>query len=150
MENKKFLYHFTKILIEFMICSVILVCAAVPFLTYKIASYYPFIKSIAFPIITVLLIFGIMALYILWGLRKIFKSILKTSPFNLENVSILRKISIAAFIISGAFIAKCFFWFTLATVIIVIIFAIVALFCLVLADVFTQAVLYKEEIDLTV
>jgi hypothetical protein len=150
MENKKFLYYFTKSLIEFMICSGFLVCAAVPFLTYKVASIYPFINSIAFPIMTVLLISGIMAIYILWELRRIFKSIVNTSPFNLQNVSILRRISIAAFIISAAFIVKCFFWFTLATVIIVIIFAIAALFCLVLADVFTQAVLYKEEIDLTV
>ena len=150
MENKKFLHHFTKTLIEFMICSGVLVCAAVPFLIYKVASYYSFIKGIALPLMIVLLISGIMALYILWGLRRIFKSIVNTSPFNLKNVSILRKISIAAFIISAAFIAKCFFWFTLATVIIVIIFAIAALFCLVLADVFTQAVLYKEEIDLTV
>jgi hypothetical protein len=150
MENKKFLYYFTKSLIEFMICCGVLVCAAVPFLTYKFASIYPFINSIALPIMTVLMISGIMAIYILWELRRIFKSIVNTSPFNLQNVSILRRISMAAFIISAAFIAKCFFWFTLATVIIVIIFAIAALFCLVLADVFTQAVRYKEEVDLTV
>lgn len=150
MENKKFLYYFTKTLIELMICSGILVCAAVPFVTQKFALYYPFIKGIALPLMIVLLISGFMAIYILLGLRKIFNSIVKTSPFNLENVSILRKLSIAAFIIAAAFTAKCFFWFTLATVIIIIIFAIAALFCLVLADVFTQAVLYKEENDLTV
>lgn len=150
MENKKFLYHFTKILIEFMICSGILVCALVPFSVYKLSLYYPFIKSIALPLIIVLMISGIMAIYILWGLRRIFKTIVNANPFNLENVAILRRLSVAAFIISIAFVFKCFFWFTLATVIIVIIFAIAGLFCLVLADVFTQAVLYKEENDLTV
>lgn len=150
MENKKFLYHFTKSLIEFMLISGVIVCALVPIMTYKFVPYIPYIKGIELPIIIVLLIAGSMSLYILWGLRRIFNTIVNTNPFNLENVTILRRLSVAAFIISIDFIVKCFFWFTLATAIIVIIFAIAGLFCLVLADVFTQAVLYKEENDLTV
>ena len=149
MENK-FLHHFTKALIEFMIISGILVCAFVPFLVFKAAAYYPFINSIALQIIAVLIVSGITSLYILWEIRRIFKTIVNTNPFTIENVSVLRRIALASFVIAVTYIAKCIFWFTLATAIIIIIFAIAGLFCLVLADVFKQAVLYKEENDLTV
>lgn len=150
MKYNKLLHNFTKVLIEFMLFSGMLVCAAVPVLVYKAAPYYPFINSIALQLTAVLMISGTTAVYILWKLRGIFKTIIHTNPYTLENSRILQKIAVAAFIIAATFAYKCFFWFTLATVLIIIIFAILGLFCLVLADVFKQAVLYKEENDLTI
>lgn len=150
MNYNKFLYHFTKSLLEFMLFGGIIVSALVPVMIYKAVPYLPYLKGIELKLTAVLMISGIMAVYILWGLRRIFKSLVNSNPFNTDNVTILRRIGTAGFIIAAAFLAKCLFWFTLATVIIVIIFAIAGLFCLVLADVFHQAVLYKEENDLTI
>lgn len=150
MKNKKTLHMFTKILMDIMFFSGILVCAAVPFAVNIIGEYSSFIKSISLQITIVLLISGLMALYILWSLRKIFKTIVTSDPFTLDNIRILRRIAVAAFVISVAYLAKCAFWFTLATALIILIFTILGLFCLVLADVFQQAVQYKEENDLTI
>ena len=150
MEKHKLLHNFTKTLIEFMLFSGMVICAAVPMSVLKASSYYPFIAGIAFQLIAVLMISGTMGVYVLWKLRQIFKTIVYTNPYTLENARTLRKIAAAAFIIAVTFLYKCFFWFTLATVLIIIIFAVLGLFCLVLADVFEQAVHYKEENDLTI
>ena len=52
--------------------------------------------------------------------------------------------------ISIIYIVKLTFMFTIATSIIVIVFALIGLFCLTLKDLFKQAVSYKEENDWTV
>jgi len=150
MHNKKALHHFTKILIDFMFYSGILVCAFVPVIIYKLIPSAFIAEDIRLQFTVVLILSGIAALHILWTLRCIFKTLLNTNPFTLENVDALRKMAVAAFVIAALYIIKCLFWFTLGTAIIVIIFAIAGLFSLVLADVFKQAVQYKEENDLTV
>lgn len=150
MEDKKNLQHFTKMVIDFMFYSGILVCVFVPVFIYKLIPYTFIAEGIRLQLTAVLILSGIAALYILWTLRCIFKTLLNTNPFTLENVDALRKMAVASFIISALYITKCLFWFTLGTAIIVIIFAIAGLFSLVLADVFKQAVQYKEENDLTV
>lgn len=150
MQDKKTLHRFTKILIDFMFYSGILVCAFVPVIIYKLIPYTLIGEGIRLQLTAVLMLSGIAALYILWTLRCILKTLLNTNPFTLENVDALRKMAVASFVISALYITKFLFWFTLATAIIVIIFAIAGLFSLVLADVFKQAVQYKEENDLTV
>ncbi|MGE4283904.1 MAG: DUF2975 domain-containing protein [Clostridia bacterium] len=150
MTNKRTLHYVTKALIDFMFYSGILVCALVPISVYMLAPYSPVIGAMPLRLIAVLLVSGITSVYILSEIRRIFRTLLNTNPFTLENVKILRKIAVASFVISTTYIAKCIFWFTLGTAVIIIIFAIAGLFCLVLADVFKQAVLYKEENDLTV
>lgn len=150
MQNKKALHRFTKLLIDFMFYSGILVCAFVPLIIYKLIPSTFIAEGIRLQLTVVLVLSGIAALYILWTLRGIFKTLLITNPFTMENVDALRKMAAAAFIITALYITKCLFWFTLGTAIIIIIFAIAGLFSLVLADVFKQAVQYKEENDLTV
>jgi hypothetical protein len=102
--------------------------------------------------IAVLLVSGILSVYILWELRRIFRTLVnrESNPFIASNVSSLRRIAAASAAISITYVLKCLYWFTMATGIIIIIFALAALFCLVLADVFEQAVFYKQENDLTV
>ncbi|TEB04402.1 hypothetical protein Psch_04129 [Pelotomaculum schinkii] len=150
MQNKKTLHHLTKILMDFMFYSGILVCASVPVIIYKLIPHALIAEGIRLQLTAVLMLSGIAALYILWTLRCIFQTLLHTDPFTMKNVDALRKMAAASFVISALYITKCLFWFTLATAIIVIIFAIAGLFSLVLADVFKQAVQYKEENDLTV
>lgn len=150
MKNNRPLYHFTKLLIEFLFFSGIAVTAMVPVLIRTVVPNYLDMRGFILQTAVVLMLSGVTALYILWQIRRIFKSLVTTNPFNMENVNTLRKIAAASFIISATYLAKCLFWFTLATALIIIIFAIAGLFCLVLGDVFRQAVLYKDENDLTI
>jgi len=79
-----------------------------------------------------------------------FKTLIGGNPFISANVICLRKCSVASFLMAIIYAFKISIWFTIASSIIVIIFAILGLFCLTLKDVFKQAVAYKEENDWTV
>ena len=150
MDNKRALHLFTKTVIDIMFFSGIIVCGLVPYLIYKVSYFVLMLETYPIHMTAVLMLSGILALIILWELRRIFNTLVKTNPFTLENVKSLRIMARASFAISVIYIAKCIFWFTLATVLLIMVFAIAGLFCLVLADVFKQAVAYKEENDLTV
>jgi uncharacterized protein YxeA len=102
------------------------------------------------PLTITLVVSGIASVYIMYNLKSMFTTLLGGNPFVESNVSCFRKMAVASFIIALIYIAKCFYWFTLATVVIVIAFAIAGLFCLTLKDIFKQAVYYKEEHDYTV
>jgi len=71
-------------------------------------------------------------------------------PFIMRNVRALKRIGLIMFIISAMFIAKLFLYFTFLTMACGILFLILAFFALTLANLFRQAVLYKEENDLTI
>ncbi len=150
MYKSNFLHCLTKWIIDFMFYSGIIVSALIPLLMSRFAPHYRELTSVFYQMMAVLLVSGLASVYILWVLRCIFKTLVNSNPFTMNNVTALRKMAMASFVIAITYMAKCVFWFTLATVIIVIIFAIAGLFCLVLADVFKQAVVYKEENELTV
>jgi hypothetical protein len=67
-----------------------------------------------------------------------------------ENVVCLRKCAVAGALIALIFVVRIAFFFTIAAAIIVIIFAMLSLFCLTIKDLFKQAVAYKEDADWTV
>ncbi len=150
MKKQKTLHYFTKLLIDFMFYSGIVVCVLVPLIIYRLIPCTLMAEGVRLHMMVVLILSGIAAVYILGTLRGIFKTLLNANPFTLENVYALRKMAAAAFVISVLYTVKFWFWFTLATAIIVLVFTIAGLFSLVLADVFQQAVQYKEENDLTV
>lgn len=153
MTRQKALYKFTKFLVDFMYYCGIVIIILVPFLLKKFSYLSEELSSDSIRLQTsvVLIISGVLAVFILDEIRNIFNTIVKDeNPFKLSNVKSLRKMAVCAFLIGVLFTYKCFFWFTLATAIIILVFAVAGLFCLVLADVFKQAVYYKEENDLTV
>lgn len=143
---------FTKVLIDILFYGGILICALVPVLTLHFRSVSPMLAAAPGKTIAVLMVSGILSVYILWELRRIFRTIVnqESNPFIVANVISLRRIAASSAAISVIYVLKCLYWFTMATAIIIIIFALAALFCLVLADVFEQAVVYKQENDLTV
>jgi len=102
------------------------------------------------PLTFMLLLLGLCALYILWQLKAMFRTLVGGDPFVAANVSSLRKCALASFIIAGIFFVKEILWFNLLTATYIIIFALLGLFCLTLKDLFKQAVAYKEENDWTV
>ncbi len=101
-------------------------------------------------IAAVLMSSGALAVYILYNLKRMYKALLGGNPFEEENISGFRKMAVACAVISFIYIIKCVFIFTLASTIIVLMFAVGSLFCLTLKDIFKQAMFFKEEHDWTV
>ena len=109
-----------------------------------------YIYDVSNPYNIALFLSGVCAVYIIWQLRKLFKTLLGGNPFVMDNVNCFRKMAVASFLIAVIFAVKSMISFTYGAAIIVIVFAVAMLFCLTLKDVFKQAVYYKEENDWTV
>lgn len=93
---------------------------------------------------------GLFCLDIVYELRKIFKTLTRMNPFMMDNVKSLKSMAVAAFVISAAYIVKMLFYNTILTMLVTMIFIIAGLFSIILSEVFRQAVIFKEENDLTI
>lgn len=122
------------------LCIPLLLKVAIPY--YSGVIYYSYMAS--------LFISGIFTIYILYNIRRMYKTLFLGNPFVKENIKYLNNISISCIFITLIYFIKCFIVLTFATIIIVIVFAVGSLFCLTLKDIFKQAIYYKEENDWTV
>ena len=150
MQTNSFVHRLTKILVDAMFFSGIICCAASPLIMPQLNRYLFGVKTFLSPFTPIAYSCGLCALFILWQLKAMFKTLLGGNPFIGANVSCLRKCSVASFLFAIACIVDLCFWFHVASLIIAVIFALLGLFCLTLKDVFKQAVAYKEENDWTV
>ena len=150
MYKNSFVHYLTKVLVEIMLYCGILCCIAVPFLMPELAEFFGYEEEVILPFTVVLLSSGLCLIFILWQLKAMFKTLLGGNPFISANVSCLRKCSVASFLIAIIYIAKTIFLFSIMTVVAVIVFSLLGLFCLTLKDIFKQAIAYKEENDWTV
>ena len=106
--------------------------------------------ALYYGLIAILYITGILSVLILDTLRKLFSTMEEANPFIRKNVRALRRMGIYSFTIGAAYVFKIFFLNSFMTMITVFIFLIAGIFCIVLADLFNQAIKYKEENDLTI
>ena len=150
MYKNSFVHYLTKVLIDIMFYGGIICCIVLPSVMPVLTVLLGYSPDAIMPYTIILMLSGLCALYILWQLKAIFKTLLGGSPFTESNVSCLRKCSVASLFIAIIYIIKIVFWFTVASSVIAIIFSLLGLFCLTLKDVFKQAVAYKEENDWTV
>ena len=153
MRKSSFIHRLTKILIDVMFYGGIVVCISLPFImenAMRMFGYAYDARELRTLFIGILGSAGLCAVYILYQLKRIFKSLLQGDPFVHANVSSLRKCGVASFLIAMIFMVRLGFSFTLASSIVVVIFVLLGLFSLTLKDVFKQAVAYKEENDWTV
>lgn len=97
-----------------------------------------------------LYITGIVCLGLVNEIRKIFKTLNRRNPFMMDNVRSLNRIGGSCFIIATAYLFKIFFYNSILTAIITMVFIIAGLFAVVLAEVFRQAIEVKKENDLTI
>ena len=97
-----------------------------------------------------LYITGLLALMILYNLRRILKTLGRKNPFMADNVKSLQYIAVSSFIIAVLYIVKVIFFNSFLTIIMAMVFVIAGLFTIILAEVFHQAVKVKEENDLTI
>jgi membrane protease YdiL (CAAX protease family) len=148
MWNSRSRNYLTKILIDIMFFGGIVACAALPFILPSMLTTLSAEFRVTYTII--LLAAGLCSIYILFQLKRMFKTLLGGNPFVTENVVCLRKCAVAGALIALIFVVRIAFFFTIAAAIIVIIFAMLSLFCLTIKDLFKQAVAYKEDADWTV
>lgn len=145
----KMLNYLMIVLIGFNIISLV----ALPWLVSRYLDYAftytgtPFVRGY---FLFVLYVSGILALVVLYELRRIFKSVVDNTPFIHRNVTSLKRIGLASVIIGIVFVTKAYFFTTFLTAIVIFVFFMASLFCFVLADVFEEAIQHKQENDLTI
>ena len=150
MYKVSFIHRVTKVLVDLMFYGGIVMVAVFPFIMPWLEEWYAFSIAWTRPSVAVIMAAGVCALYILYQLKRMFKTLIGKEPFVHQNVSCFRKCGVASFLISLLFVVRAFIWFTFGSAIIVVIFAMLGLFSLTMKDVFKQAVFYKEENDWTV
>lgn len=148
--KKSILVLFTKILLDFMLYSGLIICLSVPFLFKLAGRYFNIFDKFYIPFTIIFMIAGVFALAILRELCLMFRTVIKEDPFVRGNVISLRRMGYYAFVIALAMVVKLFFVITPATLILVLVFIVAGLFSHVLSQVFDQAVTYKLENDLTI
>lgn len=149
MENN-FLSKYTKFCLDFMFYSGILVTVTVPVTFRFLKEYVPNIGQHYVAMCIIFMVCGVLALRIVYYLRKIFETILKGDCFVDENVIALKRMGVASFLISAVFLLRLFVAVTSGALVVILVFFIAGLFSLVLAQVFAQAVYYKQENDFTI
>ena len=97
-----------------------------------------FIISVAIPGLWIIL-------EMIWMLSSI-----PRGPFVKRNVHALKRTGIILFVISAMFFAKCFVYITFLTMGCGFLFLICGFFAFTLSNLFRQAVIFKEENDLTI
>lgn len=140
----------TKIIVDIFFYLGIICVIGIPFLGKALTMQYNYNYGNYKFITVVLFLSGLCTVYILYNLKRMFKTLISGNPFVSDNIKCFHRIAAACIIIALIYILKCIVMFSLATVVIICVFATAALFCLTLKDIFKQAIAYKEENDWTV
>ena len=140
----------TKFILDSMFYSGILVILTLPF---SIKFYGRYSSHFADNYITLLLLLfssGVLALLIIYELRKIFRTVINDDCFIPENVISLRRMGTYSLIIALITAGRLFLYITPSVLIVILVFVIAGLFSKVLSQVFDKAVTYKLENDYTI
>ena len=93
---------------------------------------------------------GILALLVVNEIRRLLKNLNQRNPFIRDNVKSLNRIAISCLLIAACYLIKIIFYNSFLTIIVTMVFIITGFFSIILAEVFRQAVIVKEENDLTI
>ncbi|WP_088187064.1 DUF2975 domain-containing protein [Desulfosporosinus sp. FKA] len=149
--DKNGLSGFTKRILDFIFLGGLGIFITLPYALrwYMNAIYRTSTENYYF-LLGFLYITGLVCLGLVNEMRKIFKTLNRRNPFMMDNVKSLNRVGGSCFIIAAAYLVKIFFYNSVLTAIITMVFIIAGLFAVVLAEVFRQAIAVKEENDLTV
>lgn len=144
------LARWTKLLLDFMFYSGMVVTATLPFSLKLIGKYRTTIAENYEESVIIYFVLGIAAVILIRELRRIFKTVLEEDCFVEANVVSLRKMGNWSFFIVMMSVVRSIVYVTIAMSVVILVFVIAGLFSKVLAMVFEEAVRYKEENDLTI
>ncbi|MBB6216178.1 hypothetical protein HNQ80_002277 [Anaerosolibacter carboniphilus] len=150
--GEKSLSAFVKLMLDFIFIGGIGIFISLPKTVNWYLNYIHANVSIAiyYFLLGLLAITGIFALIIVYEIRKIFTTLTRKDPFMMDNVRSLRRMGIASFLIAFCYIFKILFYNSFMTIILVMVFTIAGFFSIILAEVFHQAIIVKEENDFTI
>lgn len=141
----------TKLILDIMFFTGIIVLITLPiWLRFAGTHYSKDIENHYLAMLIVFAVSGLNGLLIVNELRKMMKTVLEANCFVEDNVKSLRRMARYSLVISIFFFIKVLLVPTPATLIIILVFFIAALFSVVLSCVFQEAVNYKDENDLTI
>lgn len=88
----------------------------------------------------------------LWAVLEMIRMLrsIPQGPFVMRNVRALGRIGVILFILAVLFFVKCMVYVTFLTMFCGILFVVCGLFAFTMANLFRQAVVFKEENDLTI
>lgn len=140
---------FTKRMLDFMFYAGILVTLSLPLTVYviyhnKIQGWYYVWLLILFAVS------GVLALLIIWELRRMFRTVLADDCFVESNVTGLRRMGTYSFLIAAVWCVRVCLYVTPASGVVILVFVVAGFFSKVLSQVFDRAVNYKQENDLTI
>jgi len=93
---------------------------------------------------------GIFSFIVAFNLKRIFRTLVNRDPFVQRNVKSLKAMGLAMAGVTAFLILKVFLMNSIMTMMGVLASSLLAVFCFVLADVFQQAVYYKQDNELTI
>lgn len=141
----------TKFLVDLVLFGGGILFVGLPYLVNLYLNKFNFYRIESYSFLLVFLyITGAVVLYMVYEIRNILTSIKNAHPFTLDNVKSFKNICCCAGVTSIGYLVKIFMYNSIFTIIIFMVFIIVALFSLVLSHVFKQAYYVKMENDLTI
>ncbi len=147
---KDHLTLFTKYMLDFMFYAGIIVTLTLPLSISFYGKYNSYFARYKWELVLLFFLSGTYAVLIIRELRKIFRTVLDNNCFLFQNVHSLHRMGNYSFGIVLVTFVRLFLYLTPAVFVILLTFTIAGLFSKVLAQVFAQAVSYKEENDLTI
>lgn len=148
MRNK--LTIVTKYILDVMFYGGMAAILCVPLLYRLIIPYEKEVEKNYISLCVIMMVCGVLAVLIIYELRRIFRTVLADDCFVRENVTSLKKMGNYSFGIALVTLLRLFCYLNSAVFVILIVFVIAGLFSKVLSLVFDKAVSYKEENDLTI
>ena len=153
MDNNKTVFpvaKFTKALLGGLLVLALLGTVTLPWTLRWAASLYPTLGTHLTAQSILLMACGVGAAAILFELRRMLCTVVGGNAFVRSNVVSLHRMGYFALGIAILSAVRLLLVFTPATLLILGVFFLAALFSFVLAQVFDRAVRYKEENDLTI
>lgn len=139
------------------LCVVLLVLGGgvVAFLPWLLDFFYRWRRyahpeTVRGPMLAALYVSGVSAFIILWLLRKLLHNVNGEDPFTAQNAKMLKAIGWLCLPVAGIYLAVLPFLSSVLVLCVALAFAFIAALIAVLAELFTRAVRYKEENDLTI
>lgn len=102
------------------------------------------------PLLGIMYLSGVPAVILVYQFIRLFDSLKKDMPFVRENINYLKNASTCSLIIVIEYIIGIFLFKSIFVAIVIGVFLIAWLGLYILAELFKQAVAYKEENDLTI
>ncbi len=111
---------------------------------------YPTPDSVRAPMLAALYVSGVCAFFILWLLRKLLRNVNADDPFTAQNARMLKAIGWLCLPVAAVYLIVLPFLPSALVLCVALAFAFIAALLAVLAELFTRAVRFKQENDLTI